>query len=107
VVSLRAFDPEPLSPGDVSYSSSVVLAGTPRGMRLVQVDVDAAPARAERVRPRLGEFDAPAWVHPTIDPYHPVSASVARGEMTLQHLRYVCKPDELAFTGTERVDEAG
>jgi hypothetical protein len=102
-VSLRAIDPEPLLPGDVSYTSSVVLADTPLGMRLVQIDADAAVERAERVRPRLDTFDAPAWVHRSVDPYYPVSASVARGELTLQRLRYVCKPDELAFGGTETV----
>lgn len=102
-VSLRAFDPEPLGPGDVSYSSSVVLAATPRGLRLVQVDADTILARAERVRPRLDAFSASAWVHPSVDPYYPVSASVGRGDVTIQRLRYVCKPEELAFTGTETI----
>jgi hypothetical protein len=40
-------------------------------------------------------------VHPSVVPYHPVSGSTAVGEITIQRLRYVSKPDELAFTSTE------
>jgi hypothetical protein len=40
-------------------------------------------------------------VHASVIPYHPVSASTAVGAITLQRLRYVSKPDELAFTSTE------
>jgi hypothetical protein len=32
-----------------------------------------------------------------------VSASIAVADVTLQRLRYVSRPDELAFTGTEPV----
>ena len=75
---------------------------TPRGLRLVQVDIDVTVQRAERYKPRLLHFDGPRWgVHPSVVPYHPVSASTADGEITIQRLRYVNKPDELAFTSTE------
>jgi hypothetical protein len=104
VLSLHGFDPEPLGHDDVAYSGSVALAHTPRGVRLVQIEYDVAVERVERVRPQLDEFDATGFgMHPTVDPYHPVSASIAVGSITLHRLRYVCRPDEMAFTGTEPV----
>ena len=105
VLVLTGFDPEPLGPDDVAYSATVSLAETPRGLRLVQVDADVAPTRAERLRPRIDAFRAGDWVHGSVEPSHPVSASIAVGDLTLQRLRYVCRPDELAFTGTEPVAE--
>jgi hypothetical protein len=103
VLRITGADPEPLAPGDVAYSSAVTLADTPRGLRLVQVDVDATLERAERLRPRLDAFRAEPWMHPSVAPYHPVSASIAVGGLTLPRLRFVSRPDELAFTGTEPV----
>jgi hypothetical protein len=105
VLVLRTTDPEPLDPGDVAYSTGVTLAHTPRGLRLVQFDYDVAAERAERLRllPVVA-FDAEGLgVHPSVDPWYPVSASVAVGTVTLGRLRYLSKPDELAFTGTESV----
>jgi hypothetical protein len=105
VLAVRGSDPEPLGNDDIAYSSSVALAHTPRGLRLVQIEYDIAVTRAERVRPQLDEFDAAGFgVHPSVQPYHPVSASIALGTIELHRLRYVCRPDELAFTGTESVD---
>ena len=102
VCEITALDPDPLGPDDVSYSTAANLAQTPRGLRLVQVDVDFAIQRAERVKPRLLAFDGPRWgVHPSVVPYHPVSASTARGEIPILRLRYGSKADELAFPSTE------
>jgi hypothetical protein len=103
LVELAALGPEPLGPDDVSYTTAVALAHTPNGLRLVQIDTDLAVSRAERLRPRLEHFATGAWTHPSVQPTHPVSASIARGSLTIQRLRYVTKPDELAFTGTEPV----
>ena len=105
VLALRGTDPEPLGTGDVAYSTAVALAHTPRGLRLVQVEYDMVAERAERLRLHpLRTFDgARLGVHPTVDPWYPVSASIAVGTVTLQRLRYVCRPDELAFTATEPV----
>lgn len=106
VIAVRGVDPEPLGPGDVAYTVAVVLAHTPRGLRLVQVDYDVAVDRAERLRPRLVHIDPAAFgMHPTVDPYHPVSASIALGTVHLERLRYVGRPEELAFTGTETLDD--
>ncbi|HEV8299077.1 MAG TPA: hypothetical protein VGQ20_17340 [Acidimicrobiales bacterium] len=103
LAALTALDPDPLAPEDVSYATTVALANTPRGLRLVQIDTDLSVQRAERLHPRLDQFDAAPWVHESIVPYYPVSASIASGNLTLQRLRYVCRPDELAFSGTETI----
>ncbi|MEX0948661.1 MAG: acetoacetate decarboxylase family protein [Acidimicrobiia bacterium] len=106
VVSVRGSDPEPLGTGDIAYSQTVALAHTPRGLRLVQIEYDIAVTRAERLHPRLDAFDAEGFgVHPTVQPYHAVSASIALGAITLHRLRFVCRPEELAFTGTEPIDQ--
>ena len=71
----------------------------------MQIEYDVAVTRAERLRPHLDDFDAVGFgVHPTVEPYHPVSASIALGTIELHRLRFVCRPDELAFTGTEPID---
>jgi hypothetical protein len=106
VLSVRALDPVPLDANDVQYSGSVALAHTPRGLRLVQIEYDVGATRAERVRPHLLAFDARGFgVHTSVEPYYPVSASIATGTVTLHRLRFVCRPDELAFTGTETVPD--
>jgi hypothetical protein len=106
VLSLTGLDPDPLGPADVAYTTTVALAGTPRGLRLVQVDTDVTPTRAERLRPRLDAFVTDGWVHESVEPYHPVSASIAVADAIIQRLRYVSRPEELAFTGTEPVTDA-
>ena len=104
VFSLHALDPIPLGSDDVSYATTVSLAHTPRGTRLVQVDTDLAARRAERVTLRPPVLDATGFgLHPSVRVAHPVAASLCRGELDLHPLRYVCVPDVLAFTGTERV----
>jgi hypothetical protein len=97
-------DPTPLRPEDVYYAASVHLAHTPRGLRLVQVDPDFEVVRAERGRPRLDRFDAAAWRCDGARPCHPVSASFTISDETLPALRYLGRPEALAFEGTERVD---
>ena len=104
VLTLTGRDPDPLGLGDVAYTTTVTLAETRRGPRLVQVDLGVAPTRAERLRPHLVTL-APGWLHPSVVVSSPVSASVAVADLTLQRLRYASRPEELAFTGTEPLDE--
>ncbi len=103
ILGFEGADPEPLAPGDVQYSGTLNLADTPRGWRLVQVDPEFRPARAERLRPKLSAFSPAAWGDPRLDPYYPVSASITLADVTIPALRFVCRPEELAFTGTEKV----
>jgi hypothetical protein len=98
-------DPMPLRSHDAYYVASMHLAHTPRGLRLVQVDPEFEVERAERGRPVIAGFDAAGWSADGVRPTHPVSASFSLAAVTLPALRYVCRPDVLAFEGTERVDQ--
>ena len=101
-VALR--DPMPLRGADAYYVANMHLAHTPNGLRLVQVDPDFQVERAERGRPLLDRFDAEAWGCEGARPSDPISASFTVADVTLPSLRYVCRPDVLAFEGAERVD---
>ena len=102
-LALEAQDPDPLAPDDVQFTGTLTLAHTPRGLRLVQIEPRTAFERAERLRPRLLRFDAEAWGHAALTPYHPVSASIGVGRVEIPPIRFVCRPDVLAFQGTESV----
>lgn len=101
--SFSGLDPDPLDPGDVQYTVTTTLAHTPRGLRLVQVEPEYEPERVERLQPRLNAFDAGAWGAAGIEPVHPVSASIAVGSVTVPKLRFLSRPDVLAFEGTEKI----
>jgi hypothetical protein len=103
VLDVSLLDPLALAPDDVQFIASMHLAHTPRGLRLVQVDPDIALTRVERSRPDLACFVAGAWHADGVVPRWPISASVAIGRVTLPALRYVCRPDVMAFEGTERL----
>ena len=96
-------DPDPLGPGDVQYTVTTTLAHTPRGLRLVQVEPEYGLRRVERVRPRLDHFDDAAWGGRGLSPRHPVSASVGVGTLSIPRLRFVSRPDVMAFEGTEKI----
>jgi hypothetical protein len=104
ILALEGMDPEPLLPIDVLYSVTLNLADTPRGPRLLQVEPEYAVSRVERLRPRLLSFHPEGWGDRHLDPYHPVSASVASADIVIPRMRFVCRPDALAFTGTEKAE---
>ena len=104
ILDLALRDPSPLRSADAYYVASMHLAHTPRGLRLVQVDPEIEVERAERGRPLLRGFEAAAWGCDGLRPSYPVSASFTLASVTLPALRYVCRPDVLAFEGSERVD---
>lgn len=101
-LSVTGVDPDPLGPSDVQFTVTTTLARTPKGLRLVQVEPEYALSRAERVRPRLESFDAAQWGG-GLAPVHAVSASVSVGSITIPKLRFMSRPDVLAFEGTEAV----
>lgn len=103
VLDVRALDPEPMGPDDVQYTGTLNLAHTPKGLRLVQVEPDHHSQVVSRLRPRLVAFDAAAWGSPLLDPYRMVSSSLASGSVVIPPVRFVCRPDQLAFSGTEAV----
>jgi hypothetical protein len=97
-------DPMPLRSEDAYSVANVNLAHTPSGLRLLQVDPDLDVERAERGRPLLNRFEPEAWACEGVRLSDPISASFTLAAVTLPALRYVCRPDVLAFEGTERVD---
>ena len=103
ILEVVGLDPEPLGAADLQYTGTLNLAHTPNGLRLVQVEANHQVGRVERLTARLEAFDASAWGNPLLDPYRVVSCSVAMEDVTFPPVRFVCKPDELAFTGTEAV----
>ena len=103
VLAVTGRDPDPLGTGDIAFTTTVALAQTPRGLRLVQIDCDYAVSRAERVRPMVDAFEQGAWLAASIALTWPISAAVAIADIRLEPHRYVSKPDELAFTGTETI----
>jgi hypothetical protein len=102
-LAVAARDPDPLAPTDVQYIANMNLARTPRGLRLVQVEPSYQIQRAERGRPYIEAFDGAAWGDARIRPTCPVSASITVADVTLPPVRFVCRPDVLAFEGTESV----
>jgi hypothetical protein len=96
-------DPLPLGEGRIQFVSGMHPARTPRGFRLVQCDVDHAAQRSERGEPSLRGEDASAWTDERLAPCWPISAASCLADLTLRPLRFLCRADELAFTGTETV----
>jgi hypothetical protein len=100
---LTGLDPTPLGSDDVQYTGTMNLAETPNGRRLVQVEVRHSGDRVERVNGRILAFDPAVWGDELLSPYHVVSASIAVEAVSIPAVRFVCRPDELAFSGTEKV----
>jgi len=103
VLDLELRDPVLLPPEVVQFVSGMHPAHTPKGFRLVQCDLEHAVTRSERTTARVKAFDGAAWGDERIVPLHPVSSAVGIADVTIPALRFVCKADELAFTGTEKV----
>jgi hypothetical protein len=92
-----------LAASDLQFFASTHPARTPKGLRLVQIDTEYQIVRAERARPELVAFDASAFGDARLRPAYPVAASIALGEIALPRIRYLVRPDVLAFEGTEAV----
>jgi hypothetical protein len=103
IAAASGLDPTPMAADDVQYTGSLTLAHTPLGLRLVQVEATHQSTSVERLTARLGTFDGTGWGQPLLDPYFVVSASVARSEVTMPAVRFVCDPDAYAWDGTESV----
>jgi hypothetical protein len=103
ILELALRSPERLGNGDVQFVSSLHPAHTPRGFRLVQLDAGYDVERAERGELVLDAFDATAWGEPRLVPAYPISAAVCVADVTFRSLRFLCRPDVMAFEGTEAV----
>lgn len=98
--------PVRIGEGDTQFVSSMHPAQTPSGFRLVQVDTRYAVQRAERAPLDLEKFDATAWGEARLEPSLMLPAVVGIADITFDALRFVCRPDVLAFEGTEAVGGA-
>ncbi len=107
ILQVALVDPEPVSGHDIQYAPGMHLARVEAddGLRprLVQVDTEYEFHRADRGRPELAIFDAPAWGDGRLVPLEPVSASFTECDVTLTAVRYVCNPDLPAAEGTSKV----
>lgn len=95
--------PKRIGESDIQFIANLHPATTPQGFRLVQVDLDHTLTRAERGDPFVDAFEATAWGEERLEPSWLVSAAFGMGTVTLPKLRFVCRPDVLAFEGTETV----
>lgn len=97
-------DPQPISGGDLWYAPNLHLADTPRGRRLVHVDLQFTDvARADRGRAEVSVLDAGAWGEPRVVPTHPISASFVVGDLRLSHVGLLGDPSRPAAEGTEKL----
>lgn len=103
ILELIGIDPDPMGPNDIQYTGTLNLAQTPQGLRLVQVESSDASTKVDRLKSSIRVFAAAAWGNELLDPYHVIASSVAKMTLGIPAVRFVCKPDELAFTGTEAV----
>ena len=104
VLEVQALDPVPLASDAVQITSTMNLATTPQDLRLVQVEARHRTTGLDRLHARVRRFDSTAWGDERLDPYSVVSAVQMRDQqVTMPAVRFVCRPDVIAFEGTERV----
>ena len=100
---MHGIDPEPMGASDVQYTGTLNLAHTPNGLRLVQVESTDSSSRVERLKPNVSVFDGEGFGNDLLKPAHVITATLAQMSLVFPAVRFVCRPDELAFTGTESV----
>jgi len=107
VLEAALIGPEPISAADVQYIHGVTLAHVegPNGAAptLVQVDPHYTFHRAERGRPRLTRFSAPAWSAAGLEPTHPIAASFTTCDTDLPQIRFVMDPEIPVVRGTRKI----
>lgn len=104
VLGVEAIDPDPMGPGDVQYTGTLNLAHTPMGLRLMQVEANPTTWQVDRLTASLNQFDGAAWGNELLVPSRVIAASVVKLDLSFPPVRFVCKADELAFTGTQAVE---
>jgi len=99
--SLRG--PMRIGEADTQFVSCMHPARTPRGYRLVQVDTRHAVQRAARAQFEVEAFDGAAWGEARIRPTLGLPGVVGLADLTLDTIRFLCRPDVMAFEGSESV----
>ncbi|MGH7822091.1 MAG: hypothetical protein ACREQ9_20195, partial [Candidatus Binatia bacterium] len=103
ILDVRLRDPDILSVSDVQYTANVNPVNLAAGLRLVQVDPEFRISRAERGRGEVVAFESSAWSEEPIRPTFAVSACFTVADVVLPRVRFLCRPDVLAFEGTEQI----
>ena len=107
ILECSLLGPEMISPGDVQYIASVTLAEVSEagGARpwVVQVDPHYTLKRADRGRPEVKRFDAPAWGADGLSLVHSVSGSITVCDTDLPRIRFVMDPEIPVVRGTRRI----
>jgi hypothetical protein len=103
LVELVLREPVRLGETDTQFVSSLHPAHTPKGFRLVQVDLEYEVKRAERGRLEIAGFDPAGWGEARIRPTLALPGVVGRADLAIRPIRFVCRADVLAFHGTESV----
>jgi hypothetical protein len=107
VLQLTATQPITTSGESFGMNSSMRLAHTPAGPKLVQVAMDFTFKAAEISRPKLVAFEADAWEAPGLTPYYPVSAVCGVADIVLREIKFVSDLDKSALLGTRTVESLG
>ena len=95
--------PMRIGESDTQFVSSLHPASTPQGFRLVQIDTRFEVQRAERAPLTMEGFDGEAWGEARLVPTTLLPGVVGVADLCLERIRFVCRPDVLAFEGTESV----
>ncbi len=103
VLQIGMRNPQPLEAGSIQFVAGMHPVNTPKGYRLLQCDPTHAETESQYGSPIVEEFEPDAWGDARIDPVYPVSAAFCKAEITLPKLRFLCRPGEMAFSGTERI----
>ena len=96
---------ESISPADLLYPVSLHLALLENEPRLVQVEPQYGPDRAERGVARVQRFDAAAFGEPRIALTNALPATWVCGAFEMRPVRWVMDPDRPAVVGAKRVLE--
>jgi hypothetical protein len=107
ILDMTLLNPEPISGQDLLYLSVLNTARITRDgeelPRLVQVDPDFVFRSADRGKPMLETFDAPAFGLAEAKPVHAVSASYAVADIAMPELRYLVDPSQPPLKAVERL----
>jgi hypothetical protein len=103
ILDAQLVRPEPVSGADVQYVANMNLARVDGSPLLVQVDPEFTFHKAERGRPEVSTFDAPAWHAEGARIAYPVSASFSVVDTGFPRIRYVVDPDRPALVGSRKV----
>jgi acetoacetate decarboxylase len=107
ILDAALVNPEVISPGDVQYIHSVMLARVTEAGRpvpyLIQVDPHYTLHKAERGRPDVSRFAPAGWNAGSLALDFPIAASITTCDTDLPQIRFVMHPETPVVQGTKRI----